>query len=902
MKPLFLAVAVGLVAGVGAQSGLWVDLASYRSPADTYLRTDSAMRTYAKNTDRLTQLQRDRMKAIGRYDSRMPFTVPATVRLSVGGRPLPPVRRAPGDLVLVFDSSGANAFPTAYRDLLQSVFDTAKATLNVVFGQPASGGNVLVKNYDADIGDRDAVAGGYFLPNNGSGQPEIRFPVYNSPESAAVNFLHVLLLAYIGPSPYGTDGFQEGLSRAATMKVARTAGALPGSLDPALVEATLDNTYDVGAFYDWYNQRALGGRQFIAPNLRDVPLPPGGSLGGIYLLRFQMAGSAWQKLLAENPGFIAEFNRRFYLQPGAANDLTQLAVIGQSALDTVKGTANATVEGVSFAAWLRRQFVLENRETLGRKLLVQPTPITTGLGGPDFGVFDVAATYFETQPGGNEVLLSGISYPIFWDQSFNRVFPSAQEDQMPISGAYGSVTPNLPDLNGGVPYRCVVDIPVTDRVARAYLPAGSIATAVNPTPNNFYGTVSGLNLSGGATARVRVMSGTTILAQPILRNGAFGALINNAAYNGYARLKVDVIRTLGGNDSIQMTRFVNKGPGELALDLRVNGDVTYTVPGGLLKGIQMFGLPVDPWVSSASDLLGLPDPEILIARYDPSLATYDLYPDTGPVVAGHGYFVRLDAAQPLQIQGRTHPGVGVVVACKPGWNMISCPINETVLTNRVQIIRTSESPATFTESIGVSLGAEFFEFQRGAVDSASGAPETGTMIPAARFEPGKMYFVRVLVAEGISLLFRPTTLTAKPGPPLPNSGWRIRASLAAGPNVTSSVFGQSTTGTRSLDRREDSGIPPRIGGVQIYVESTEPLYKDVRRMNVGETYRLRVDGLVKDRVYTVNFGQILGTAPPFVLRDPAWLVQRTLQAPASYTFRAKAASHRLEILVYGGGQ
>jgi hypothetical protein len=234
--------------------------------------------------------------------------------------------------------------------------------------------------------------------------------------------------------------------------------------------------------------------------------------------------------------------------------------------------------------------------------------------------------------------------------------------------------------------------------------------------------------------------------------------------------------------------------------------------------------------------------------------------------------------------------------------MITCPINETVLPNRVEVIRTAEFPATFAESRGVSLGSDFFEFQRGANDAASGAPETGTMIPATRFEPGKAYFVRVLVTEGLTLVFRPTTLTAKPGPDFPQTGWRLKASLAVNPATTVAVLGQSNTGTRNFDRREDSGLPPRLGGVQMYVESSEPLYKDVRRVNSGETYRLRMDGLVKDRTYTVNLSQTLGSAPQFVLRDPAWLVYRTLRAPASYTFKAKSASHRIEIRVYGGGQ
>ena len=77
----------------------------------------------------------------------------------------------------------------------------------------------------------DAVVGGFYLDDNGSGEREIRFPVYAAPEAAAVNFVHCLLLAYLGSKDYGFDAFSEGLVRASTMRIARTAGALPASLD-----------------------------------------------------------------------------------------------------------------------------------------------------------------------------------------------------------------------------------------------------------------------------------------------------------------------------------------------------------------------------------------------------------------------------------------------------------------------------------------------------------------------------------------------------------------------------------------------------------------------------------------------------------------------------------------------
>ena len=172
----------------------------------------------------------------GRYDRSIPFSMPMVAQLTMQGvGPRMPVvrggtRGGSSPITLAFDTSGPRVFPTGYRDLLQSVLDTARPTMDIVFGTPNVGGSVRVRSYDADIGDRDAVAGGIYVPDNGFGEAEIRFPVYSNNEAAAVNFLHTLLLAYLGPASYGYDAFQEGLVRAATMRVSRSAGAMPAGL------------------------------------------------------------------------------------------------------------------------------------------------------------------------------------------------------------------------------------------------------------------------------------------------------------------------------------------------------------------------------------------------------------------------------------------------------------------------------------------------------------------------------------------------------------------------------------------------------------------------------------------------------------------------------------------------
>lgn len=886
-----------------AQSGLWVEVDPTRSPSGRSLQIDEAVRQFGRNVASVTRKPRLRQQRAGRWDSRTPFFLPTTVHLSSRGRVLAPTRRDPGDISLVFDAAGDRAFPQAYRDLLQNVFNIAKPTLDVVFGQASSAGPVLVKNFDADIGDRDAVVGGYFLPNNGTGQPEIRFPVYASSEAATVNFIHCLLLAYVGPNAYGFDAYQEGLVRAATMKVCRTPGALPATLDGNLVESVLDNTYDVGAFYDWFNQRALAGPQFIASNLRADPLPPGGSLGGVYLLRYQMAGSAWQKLIAENAGFIAEFNRRYYASPGAGSNPAQLVSIGQAALDTVKGIANARVEGLLFADWVRRQHILDTRAIRGRRLLVQPIPITGGLGGSDFGVFDVSATYFLSQAGNNESLLSATAYPIFWDHDFNRVFPGPQEDVMPIAGAYGSVTPNLPNLYGGSAYRATVDIPVADQVARAYVPAGSIATATNPVPNNLYGTVTGLALPQGSTAQFRAYINTTKIADVPITRGAFGARVTLATYLNYVRLRVEVVEIAGAVETVRLTRFVSKGPGELALDLRVNGDVTYAVPGGLLRGIQTFGLPLEPYASDAAELLGLPESQVQLARYDSTTVSYDLYPNTGAVSQGAGYFLRLNTAQPtFTVRGQSHPRTPVTVKLRPGWNLIANPLNENVSLTRVFVVKTTLSPERYTDVRGTDVGTEFFGFVRGSNDPASGAPETGTMVAATAFEAARAYYVRVLAPEGVNLVFFPSGMSSMPTPPRasipPSPSWQMRLNLLG--TRALAFVGQSSTATPLIDPREDAPMAPRTGGLQILVDGAVPLYRDLRRLNAPSTYRVRMEGLTRGMRYQLSFDAFHGQVPPFLLHDRKTGRILFMRAGQVHSFEATSPTVTYDVHVYGG--
>lgn len=894
-----------LVAGTAALAPAFqseLEIGENRSRDSISRSMDEHIRSVSRNLAALSQAQREALQRAGLYDSRIQFSIPSRLVLTRHGRRLGESTLIPdfgGTITLEFDTSGPRAFPTSYRQLLIDTFTMAKPAIEAVWGMPNVGGVVKVKNYDADIGDRDAVSGGYFVPDNGSGEAEIRFPVYLLNETAAVNFVHCLLLAYQGPTSYGFDAYQEGLARAATMRVVRTANSLPASLDPGVVESVLDNTYDVGTFYDWYNQRALGGNKFIAPNLRDVPLPIGGSLGGVYLLRYQMAGSAWQKVLVEYPGFAASLNDQLYANPGWSGSVPSLLAAGQTVLDSLGGAPNSTVEGYSFAEWVRRQFILETRDTLGLKLLCHPIPLPPDAGTSDFGVFDLPVTYFETLAGGNEILLSGTSYPIFWNELFQRFFAASQDERIDIAGAYGSVAPNFPNFGGAIPYRVAVDIPVQDRISRVYLPAGAIATGANPAPKNFYGTIVGASNQG--SLKVRLTYGATVVDNIPVNNFAFGVSIGGIQFGGANRCRIEVVQTINSVATTIIDRRVNKGPGPLGVDLRPTfGDALQVFAPSIPKGLSTIGFSADPYSSFPPELLGLPAGEVLAARWNGAKAKYDLYPDFGAFVQGAGYFVRLPAAAPnLPILGRSHAGEPVAVSLRPGWNLISNPLPQSVQTSDITVVHAADTPTTWAAAIGEEIGPAFFEFTPGANDPATGAPETGTMNPATQFDPGKAYFVRCLASAGATLLF------GKPGPQRPPAAgvaqprFIMRIRLSSARERAEVHVGQSASATVGFDPREDWELPPAAFGLQGKVEGSS-LFRDIRSSGQAATFTVRFDRMKPMASYSLEIRPMAGSVHVYAIRRAGETVWRRLRGVTVLPVRIPSDFCRYEFRVEAG--
>jgi len=864
-----------------------VEIGSTRAPYAVGRATDNAARDFARHVSALGSGVLEAQRKAGFLKGKL--AIPTRIVLTDHGHNLPFRGRGPGDLVPTFDASGNRSFEASYKQYLQRVFTAAMPVMDSVFGMPAKGGVVRVRNYDADIQDRYAVGGGYYVPN-GPG-PEIRFPVYNNKVSAGVNYIHTLLLAYMADKQYPWDAYNEGLARAATMIVCRTPGALPDNPDKDQIEAALASVYDVGAFYDWYNNVGIGGPQFIAPNLLNIPLPLGGSTGGIFLLRYQMSGTAWAKVAIRYSGFLAQMNSRFYANPSLYQTTAELEALAQTALDAAAGTANTPIEGLKFTDWAQRQAILDTRLTPGLKLVAEPLPIVAQAGSSDFGVFNVVLNAFTTKANGDEILLAGSCFPIFWRPDYSRFFTSAQDDVLRIAGAYGSVTPNFPgDTFQQKPYRVTVDLPLFGKTARTFLPSGTYSLGGDPTPKSFIGTLIGVPDAGTVPYKVNVAWLGGSKNGIAVSNFAFGYDITDA---GFLAAGAITVRVLQGTTEV-IRREIVKTPGQLALNLAPTESVTsYTL--ARPNRLDMKSLPLDPFRPNPADILGLADNDTLFAHWNSNFARYDLYPDEGEFRSGLGYWVRPATAANRVVKGLSFPRTPVAVSLNPGWNQVAVPFNSTITTTSVLVTVSTESIGTYAEATDDgTLGTTIFQFSPDTTDK-----DAGTMIPATSFEPGKAYFVRANRPEGAVLIFVPPggpNKTRSRGGSIPvyHLVWETKVSLldANGKSCNVSI-GQAGGASRGFDPALDSDLPPMMPGMQIAVRNNLFMFRDMRQSGTAESYVLDLKGLIPGKRYALRFKPIAGSKQ-LGLDDRGNVVG--VSSNQDYGFVASSSSMRMTVM------
>lgn len=863
----------GATTAFGQSSLFKIDLSTRSSGNPTDL-SDASYNLYQQNLWNLTESSRKERESHGLVKPNIPYIAPAMIRFTKNGSIMKTggLGRGTGITLVIDPSFNTDSGDSGRVAFMQNVYTVGQSIIEQYFGDAAIAGTVNVVNADATIGDRQAVTGGYYLPNNGSGGREIRLPVNLSRDVVAVSMIHCILLAYLPDPAYAFDGYLEGLVRAATANIVRN-GTFQTTLglDSDSIEQILGQTYEIGPVYDWTNQKSLGGPRFIAPNLLSAPLAQG-TRGGLFWQRYQMAGSVWEKMLTEHPTFIRNLNLAFRSAPSStASDAAALEALATTVL------AGGTVEGDNFSTWVRKQFILDTRLSVGTKLHSFITPITSGLSGTDFGVFNIEATLFSTDASGNETLLSGTSYPIYWDKDYNRLLSSAQSEILDIAASYGSVVPNFTDDNGGVAYRVAIDMPVQDRLIRRYVPAGAIATPAlqDASASDFYGTVVGFAIPTGNSLLVRVQNGSDTFDVPVT-NYAFGTKVGTSNFLAARSLTVQLIRKDSvGSETTLLTRVVDKGPGELAIEIGNDPVQTTGFSSGLSSGIQLVGFTGDPLSTAMESILGTTN--FLAARYNPARTQYDLYPNSGAVTGGQGYFVRVPAAGSPVWPARVETGTAVAISLRPGWNMVTCPLGVDTSFTSIDAIHTTEFPRTYLGASGNDagdtsapiLGKDVFQFVPGANDAVTGVPEGGSYAPATSFVAGKGYFVRCLAPEGAVLLFKPAanqSFSHLKGSPV-TLQHLLEVQVSRTGESSYARIGQAQGATNGFDAKFDSNLPPGIGGLQVAVQNGDLRFQDVKTPATMVTTRVTVSGLVAGKKYNFNFLTKSGRATQIQIKD-----------------------------------
>jgi hypothetical protein len=772
----------------GPQSALVIDV-----PAGTRSATELRQLVLQKAVPlqreqvRLMAKQVQRWKQLGVLPKDAQIAVDTLVVLRENGKIITPPRTRYGNGTLSFTFEGWNATQEAF---LRRVIDAAVPVIEEVYGKPAVSGTVKVVNYDLQIGDRDAVAGGIFNASTN----EILFPVYNSQNSVVINLVHVLIHAFHGPLIFDYDAWEEGFARAVTLVVAHRVAQILGVIDPDNPDFfKTDTNYHALPFYDLLNQPALGNNVFIAPSLKQLPLVPGW-LGGMWLPRMAMAGSAWFKVYLEDPDFFKKFNAQYYAQYNPnepiklSGDIPRLKAIAASVLSN-----GGTVEGLPFDRWYERQYVLDTSVSFGRKLYAWALPTRATEGRDDPGII-IVVMYYQTTAEGDERPLNDVCYPIYWDyEQQNRLFLGVQYERIDIVDGEGTVAPLFINIGGA--QRVLIDLPVSGLNVRIPYASGYGGTTTNP--NNLYGTVLGLNSGVVEVTSSLGISGTTSLAQ-----GGFGLKLTAPAFDQPARYTITVKDSNGNTVAV---RQVNLGYTDATVTVEAP-DSAQTLTRSFSSGLRMISLPILPFATDNADALGVARNQLLLAHWrqdTPGENKYLLYPTAPPFRLGVGYWMKLRNNIIADIRGIVpRPDQNFTIATTFGWNQIGNPFTTPVDVADIEVQYLLNDPVPFGTAVSRGwVGGTIWRYN----------PTTNSYEPATTLQPWEGYWLRVLVAEGVTLTFpAPATRTRKNATrtEMPQPDWLVTLTASMEGTLARVQVGQSRRASAGFDPVFDREAPP----------------------------------------------------------------------------------------------
>ncbi len=840
--------------------------------------------------------------------------IPDIVMVREKGRVALPVSRAVtraggGDLVFNFPISAAandGGWTQAQAQELAGFRDKIYPVLKNIYGAPSWSGTVTVIDADNQasiLSDPNTLSGGVYDITNS----RILFAQYNSTQSKVLNLTQMMAIAFHGPASISYDAWERGMARAATLEVVRNLQSVLGVAPDDPLWHALDR-------YDLLNQPPLGNDRFF-PVSKVNGIANTSSFPNMLLPRLMMSGSAWLKAEAEAPGFLAAFNNSYYAElvadPSIKNNI--------QALKNIAARVLPNVEGLPFADWYQRQYILDTAVTPGAKLYALVSALRHGVDDPAFAVVLLYyQTTFDTQGNSDEKNLSGTSFPIYWDYLYSaRLFLAAQYERVDIREGIGTVAPTFPNTitpPGGDPQlqgrqRITMDFPVNAENVRLYVAPRDMGTETDP--NNFWGTVVGAD-----TGSLRIQTDTGVDTTVQVKQGSYNAKI--ASPPAYTRPSK---ATLTLTDSVNQvtTRQVNLGYNEYISVLYASDPVqslTHTFP----AGPAMISFPIQPLRPLAEQALLNPSSDqplfnannLLLAQWRQNIQSADgdkylRYPTMDPLTPGKGYWENFAQSTAVKINGKlTTPDQNVSIALLSGWNQIGSPYQQPVNVTDLKFQYLADNvPVDLATAITRNLIVAQNVPTVGQVAIFDYDPAQG-YIPATTLAPWKGYWIRVLVSEGVTITYpNPTpggrsvklpTRAATIGSVVPiPSGWSLPL-VVRGPNGNGATIwlGQSNQAEGGANSKMNALKPPDFSRAVPSIAFPHPelgsnagdYITDIRRNGTHDPWEITVYAPDPAKTYTLSWADLsrVPRGTRLILVDKATNQRQYLNSSSGYSF------------------
>ncbi|MFW5867693.1 MAG: FlgD immunoglobulin-like domain containing protein, partial [Armatimonadota bacterium] len=164
-------------------------------------------------------------------------------------------------------------------------------------------------------------------------------------------------------------------------------------------------------------------------------------------------------------------------------------------------------------------------------------------------------------------------------------------------------------------------------------------------------------------------------------------------------------------------------------------------------GVHMISFPLIPLTRDLSELLGIPDDDLLVARWDPQSPAenkYAIWPRVDPVAPGRAYWLRVFSDLTLELAGvKLAENRPAETPLKVGWNQVGSPRLEPVDIESLEFEAGGESAVSYEEAVEQRI------IQAGVLgySQEDGYTERRQMVP---FEG---YWIRCKRADGAIMRF-----------------------------------------------------------------------------------------------------------------------------------------------------